>query len=169
LNKQTLTRRWDLLRQGYGVYLRVVEAIPEDRLQHHVIPGMRTPAELIAHTSGAIIRNFARGVASGEIKMHEDEATVAAGLTTREKALGYARRCWDEANSAMSRVGDAELVATVTSPWNMSFPGTAVVNMMSDEFLHHRGQLYVFARASGGEPPFVWSFDQNAPDFAPRR
>jgi uncharacterized damage-inducible protein DinB len=41
--------------------------------------------------------------------------------------------------------------------------------MLSDEFLHHRGQLYVYARAAGGEPPFVWSFDKNAPEFAPKR
>jgi uncharacterized damage-inducible protein DinB len=69
----------------------------------------------------------------------------------------------------MSRVGDEELSATVSTPWNMSLPGSAVFNMLSDEFLHHRGQLYVYARAAGGEPPFVWSFDKNAPEFAPKR
>jgi len=169
MNKQTLARRWDLLRQGYGVYLRVLESIPEDRLQDHVIPGMRTPAELVAHTSGAIVREFARGVAEGEIKASEDESTLAAGLSTRAQAVAYARQCWDDANEAMSRVGDAELAATVSSPWNMSFPGTAVVNMMSDEFIHHRGQLYAYARAAGGEPPFVWSFAENAPEFAPKK
>jgi len=168
MDKQTLGRRWDRFRQGYGIYLRVLEAIPEDKLQEHVIPGMRTPAELIAHTSGVIVRDFANGLATGEIKEGEDEATAAAGLTTREKALTYARECWDDANAAMSRVGDAELGATVASPWGMSFPGTAVVNMMHDEFVHHRGQFYAYARASGGEPPFVWSFAENAPDFAPR-
>jgi len=39
--------------------------------------------------------------------------------------------------------------------------------MMNDEFLHHRGQLYAFARACGVEPPFMWGFADNAPEFRP--
>jgi uncharacterized damage-inducible protein DinB len=169
LNKQTLDRRWDLFRQQYGIYMRLLEALPDERMQDHVVPGMRTPAELIAHTSGTIVRDFAQGVANGEIRTDENEKEAAAALASRSDALAYARKCWDAADSAMSGVGDEQLSATVTTPWNMSFPGTAVVNMMSDEFLHHRGQLYVYARAAGGEPPFLWSFDKNATDFAPRK
>ena len=169
MNKSTLDRRWDLIRQQYGIYLRLLESIPEERLQDHVVSGMRTPAELIAHTSGGIVRDFARGIASGEIQKAADEKAVAAGLSNAEKALDFARACWSDANAAMSAVGEKELEATVTTPWNMSFRGTAVLNMLSDEFLHHRGQLYVYARAAGGEPPFLWSFDKNAADFAPRR
>ena len=168
MNKRTLDRRWDLIRQQYGVYLRVLEALPGDRLQEHVIPAMRTPAELIAHTSGTIVRDFAKGIANGEIQPG-DETAAAAGLSSRDAAVAYARKCWDDASAAMSRVGDEELSATVSTPWNMSLPGSAVFNMLSDEFLHHRGQLYVYARAAGGEPPFVWSFDKNAPEFAPKR
>lgn len=169
MNQQTLERRWDLIRQQYGIYLRLLESIPEDRLQDHVVHGMRTPAELIAHTSGSIVRDFARGIASGEIKKAADERAVAARLSSRGEALAFAQGCWDDANAAMSSVGEKELEATVKTPWNMSFPGKAVLNMLSDEFLHHRGQLYVFARAAGGEPPFLWSFDNNATEFAPRR
>jgi uncharacterized damage-inducible protein DinB len=169
LNKQTLDRRWDLFRQQYGIYLRLLEAVPGDRLQDHVVPGMRTPAELIAHTSGTIVRDFAEGVARGEITPADDEKSVASGLDSRKAALAFARTCWEDANAAMSRVGDEQLQATVKTPWNMSFPGTAVFNMLGDEFLHHRGQLYVYVRAAGGEPPFLWSFDKNAPEFAPKR
>jgi uncharacterized damage-inducible protein DinB len=169
LNKQTLDLRWNLVRQQYGIYLRLLETIPEERLQDHVVPGMRTPAQLIVHTSGAIVRDFAQGLATGEIKQAEDEKTTASGLSSGEKALEYARTCWADASAAMSWVGDEQLNATVTTPWNMSFPGTAVFNMLGDEFLHHRGQLYVYARTTGAEPPFLWSFDKNATDFAPRK
>ena len=37
--------------------------------------------------------------------------------------------------------------------------------MLNDEFTHHRGQLYVYSRLCGGEPPFMWSFDQNPAGF----
>lgn len=169
MNKQTLDRRWDLIRQQYGIYLRLLESLPEERLQDHVVPGMRTPAELIAHTSGTIVRDFAQGIATGEIQKSADEKAVAAGLTGRREALAFAAECWEDANAAFSSVGEQELEAIVRTPWNMSFPGKAVLNMLSDEFLHHRGQLYVYARAAGGEPPFLWSFDNNAAEFAPRR
>lgn len=169
MNKQTLDRRWDLFRQQYGIYMRLIGSLPERSLQDHVVPGMRTPAQLIAHTSGSIVREFARGVADGEIRHGEDESAAAAELTSPPAGAAYAKKCWDDANRAMAGVGDAELAATVKTPWNMSFPGTAVVNMMSDEFLHHRGQLYVYVRAAGGEPPFLWSFDKNTAEFAPKR
>ena len=39
---------------------------------------------------------------------------------------------------------------------------------MSDEFMHHRGQLYAMARACGVAPPFLWSYGENAPEFQPR-
>ena len=37
-----------------------------------------------------------------------------------------------------------------------------------DEHLHHRGQLYAYLRAIGVVPPFIWSFDDNAPEYQPR-
>ena len=41
------------------------------------------------------------------------------------------------------------------------------IHTMNDEFVHHRGQLYAYARACGGNPPFVWGHADNEPDFAP--
>jgi uncharacterized damage-inducible protein DinB len=40
--------------------------------------------------------------------------------------------------------------------------------LMNEEFLHHRGQLYAYARALGVEPPMVWDFANNEPAFQPR-
>jgi uncharacterized damage-inducible protein DinB len=38
---------------------------------------------------------------------------------------------------------------------------------MSDEFMHHRGQLYVYARLFGVVPPAMWSYGENAAEFRP--
>jgi uncharacterized damage-inducible protein DinB len=168
LNKRTLDAVWDQVRQKYGVYLRLLEAIPDDQYQAHPIRGMRTPAELVAHTSSGIVRGIAQGVAKGEIKPNAPtEAGDAQGFKTSAEAIAYARRCWKEADKAMASIGDAQLGAMVNA-WGMSLPGSACINILTDELVHHRGQLYVFARACGGNPPFLWSFGENAPDFAPR-
>lgn len=170
MNRQMLDQMWDQMRQKYGVYLRALEAIPEDRYQSHPVPGMRTPAELVAHISGTVIRDLAQGVAKGEVTADEaGEAKVAAGLGSRAAVLAFARQCWDQADAAVATIGNAELSATVATPWSMSFPGWAGFEMMNDEFLHHRGQLHVYARLCGVAPPSIWSFGDNAAEFRPHQ
>lgn len=159
---------WDQVRQKYGVYVRLLEAIPGDRFHDHPIAGMRTPAQLVAHVSGSIIRDIAQGVARGEITANEaGEDQVAAGLATKEDVLRFAGDCWKQADQAVAEIGDAELAAMVPTPWNMEFPGAVAFHVMNDEFVHHRGQLYAFCRALGGEPPFMWSYAENAVEYRP--
>jgi len=168
VNKQALTQVWDQTRQKYGIYLRLLEAIPEDKYHTHPVPGMRTFAELVAHVSGTVVRDISVGIAKGAITADEgSEAKVAKGFKTRQDMLRFARECWDVASAAVARTGDAQLQAIVSTPWGMSFPGWVGVNIQGDEFLHHRGQLYTYARVFGVEPPFIWSFAENAPEFRP--
>jgi uncharacterized damage-inducible protein DinB len=168
VNKRTLDAVWDQVRQKYGVYLRLLEAIPDDQYQAHPIRGMRTPAEMVAHTSSGIVRSIAQGVVKGEIKPNAAiETADAQSLKTSADAIAYARRCWKEADKAVASIGDDQLAAMVNA-WGMALPGSACITILTDELVHHRGQLYVFARACGGNPPFLWSFGENAPEFAPR-
>jgi len=168
VDKQSLDQMWDHVRQTYGVYLRLLEAIPDDRYQTHPIPDMRTPAELVAHVSGVVIRDIAQGVAKGEITADESaEAGVAAGIASGADAVGFAKECWADAQRAVDRIGDAELQAMVPTPWGMTFPGWVGFQVLNEEFLHHRGQLSVYARACGVAPPFIWGFEENAPEFRP--
>jgi uncharacterized damage-inducible protein DinB len=168
VDKQTLNQVWDQFRQKYGVYLRFLEAFPEERYQSHPVPGMRTPAELAVHMSGTVVRDTAQGIAKGEITTDEAaEGEIAAGLKTKRDVIAFARRRWDEANTAVAAIGDAELNAMVPTPWHRTFPGWVGFTIMNDEFLHHRGQLYVYGRLCGITPPFIWGFAENAPEFRP--
>jgi uncharacterized damage-inducible protein DinB len=169
MNKQSLEQLWDQFRQKYGVYLRLLEAFPEDRLHSRPIAGMRTPAEIAVHISASVVRDIAQGVEKGAITANEaGEDTVAAGLRSKDELLAFVRDSWKTADGAVKGIGDAELQAMVPTPWNKTFPGWVAFHVMGDEFLHHRGQLYAFARASGAEPPFIWGFDQNEPGFLPQ-
>jgi len=169
MDRQMLTQVWDQTRQKYGVYLRLLEAFPPERYHSHPVPGMRTPAELVAHVSGSLVRDIAQGVAKGAITADEaTEGTVASGLKTKADLIAFARKCWDQANAAVAGIGDAQLQAMVPTPWGMTFPGWVGFNILNDEFLHHRGQLYAYARLCGVEPPFIWGFKDNAPEFRPK-
>jgi uncharacterized damage-inducible protein DinB len=170
MDRQALDQAWDQMRQKYGIYLRLLQAIPANHYQTHPVPGMRSPAELAVHVSATAVRAIAQGVAKGEITADEaTEAGTAAELGSRAELIAFAQRCWDEADAAVATIGDVQLAAVVPTPWNFSLPGWAAFHMMSDEFLHHRGQLYAYARVCGVEPPFMWSFGENAPGFRPSR
>lgn len=168
MDQPTLHAMWDQMRQKYGVYLRLLEALPADRFHQGPIAGMRTPAELVAHVSGSIVRDIAQGVARGVITADESsEASVAGRWTSGADAVAFARECWSQADAAVKTIGDAQLSAIVPTPWDMSFPGYVGFFILNDEFVHHRGQLYAYARAFGVEPPFMWGYGDNAPEFRP--
>ncbi len=169
MNEQMLQQSWDQMRQKYGVYLRLLDAIPEQQYFTLPVPGMRSAAELAVHTSG-VLRDIAQGVAKGRITADESaDAEVTRKLGSKAAVIDHARRCWAQASAAVATIGDAQLSATVETPWNMTFPGFVGMAILHDEFVHHRGQLYVYARLAGAEPPFLWGFGENAPEFRPAR
>jgi uncharacterized damage-inducible protein DinB len=169
VNQQAFNQYWDHFRQKYGVYLRTLEAIPADRYYTNPVPGMRSPAELAVHISGSIVRDITEGVAKGQITANESsEEKVARDLGNKSALIAFAKESFDRANAAAARIGDAELAASVPTPWKSSWPGAVAFRIMNDEFVHHRGQLTAFIRLCGGEPPFMWGFADNAPEYRPR-
>jgi len=166
MNKQWLDGMWDHMRQKYGIYLRVIEGLPDDAFHGQPIRDMRSPAQLVAHTSGSIFRDVAEGVASGKISPGEDsEDEVAASLTSKEEVLRYAQDCWERANAAISQVTDEKLASPVENAWGIPLNGFFAMVVINDEFLHHRGQLFAYSRACGVEPPFMWGFEDNPAGF----
>ena len=163
MTKESLDHQWDQLRQKYSSYLRLLEAIPADRYHARLVPGMGTPAELVVQMSAGIVRDIAEGVAKGEIRLdHSAEARIVADLGTKMAIIAYARKCWTLANEAVKTIGNAQLLATIPTPWNMEITGWTGFNILNDEFLHHYGQLYTYARLCGAEPPFLWGFAESS-------
>jgi uncharacterized damage-inducible protein DinB len=168
MNKHWLDQMWNHMRHKYGIYLRVLEAIPADQFGAHPVAGMRTPTQMVVHTSGSILRDIAEGVATGTIAAEEaGEDAVAATLTSKEGVLDFARECWTRADAAIATVGDEQLSGEVKNPWGMPLDGVFAMVILNEEFLHHRGQLYAYVRACGAEPPFLWGFGDNPDGFQP--
>lgn len=166
MKKTTFDTIWDQVRQKYGVYLRLIEIMPEAQLQTNPVPGMRSPAELIAHLSSGVVRSIMQGIATGTVKS-EDEGAIALGFKDKKEVVAFARECWQQADTVAHQVTDEQLGSMVNA-WGMPMPAHALVHILADELVHHRGQLYVYARILGAEPPFVWSHTDNAIEFQPR-
>ncbi len=170
LNQKGLHAMWDMLRQKHGITLRLVEALPEDRLHVAPIPGMRTPAELIVHLYDVVVKGTPEGVANGRVTVDESaEKGIAAGLKTKRDLLAYMESCWQAGCKAVAATTDQHLTAMVPTPWGMSLPGFALCGVVNDEYLHHRGQLYAYSRALGVEPPMLWDFANNAEPYRPKQ
>lgn len=165
MNKATCGYMWEEFRNINGITLRAVESLPKDRIDARPIPGMRSPKELVAHMA-TMMKNVIEGVGRGVIRS-EEEAESGAALKTHDDMVRYLRDCWKAADRAFHATTDAQLAATVKTPWGIDFPGHVCVTIVYDEHLHHRGQLYAYLRALGVEPPFMWDFENNAPEYRP--
>jgi uncharacterized damage-inducible protein DinB len=170
LNKQGLTAMWDMMRQRHGITLRLIEALPEDKLHTCPIPNMRTPAELIVHVYDIVVKGTPEGVAQGQVTVDEStEKAIAAGLKTKRDLIRFVDDCWEAGDKAVAATSDQHLAAMVPTPWGKPFPGFALYGVVNDEYLHHRGQLYAYARALGIEPPMLWDFGKNAEAYRPKQ
>ena len=168
MNKAQLGRWWDHFRTVNGITLRGIKAIPKDKIESKPCKDMRTPKELIVHMYTSMPA-IAEGITQGEITWSdEDDKKAAAGLTSLEDLLRYASDGWKATDRAVQSLTDEKITRMVKTPWGESFPGFVCVQIIYDEHLHHRGQLYAYLRQLGIEPPFMWDFEHNAPEFQPR-
>ena len=166
MTRKSVEHMMDRLRTRHGIALRLIEALPENKLHEHPIPNMRTPAELVVHMYGMSMREMIEGTQRGEIR-EIDEGGIVKGIRTKADLLAFARASFEAANKAAASIGDSHLTAQVKTPWGSNPPGSVMVDAVSDEFFHHRGQLYAYARALGATPPDMWDFQNNAAEFQP--
>ena len=169
MNKADITGWWDHFRTINGITMRAIAAIPKDKIDSRPCKDMRTPKELIGHMYGSM-REMAEGTARGELKdTEETDKAAVAKLKTYDDVVRFAKDSWSAADRAIQSLSDAQITGMVKSPWGRSFPGYVCVNIIYDEHLHHRGQLYAFLRQMGIAPPEMWDFENNAPEFRPRQ
>jgi uncharacterized damage-inducible protein DinB len=167
VNRRQFDAFWTSLRQAQGIGLRCIAAIPTDRIDDHPVPSMRSPKELLVHLYGGVVAPLATSVLTGSVA-DVDEKRLRSGVRTHADLVQFVRDQWDVADRAARSVTDAQLERMVSTPWGVSFSGTVMFQVLRDEFMHHRGQLYVFLRAMNVEPPMMWDFEHNDPEFQPR-
>ena len=166
-DRQELTSFWDHFRQCHGITLRTLERLPADKIDSRPIKDMRTPKELIVHLYGHIVREIPQGVVQGEIKP-EDPKTIEGRIKSKDDLIRFVNECWGAGDKAAAAISDANLKASVKTPWGFDMSGVMCISVVMDEYFHHRGQLYAYLRQLGGEPPMMWDFEHNASAFQPK-
>ncbi len=167
MNTAQLAATWDRMRLANGIALRMVEMIPEDRLDDRPVPGMRTAKQLVVHMYVMAVRELAECVPRGEIReIGDDEA--CAPIQSKGALLKLCRDSWQAADAVVRSITDAQLEAEVKMAEGRSLIGKSMIGIARDEFHHHRGQLYTYLRLMGLEPPDMYDFSNNAEEFRPQ-
>jgi len=174
MTRTQLLSMWETMRLGQGIMLRLIACLPEDQLDSHPIPNMRTPKQLVVHLYADVFRGLIDGVDRGTLDGYDavydsrkTELETADRIRTRDELLRFASECWESADRIARTSTETKLETRVKAPWGKSYTGYELFAILEKEFLHHRGQLVVFARALGVQPPDIWDFKNNDPAFRP--
>ena len=170
MNKAQMSAFWDHFRMVQGITFRAAEALPADKVDARPCKDMRSPRELLVHMYN-MLRYAADGAAKGNIGYvdSKDDPITLEKVKTKDDLLQYVKESWTIADKAVASMNDSQLQAMIPTAWGMPFPGAVCITIIYDEHLHHRGQLYAYLRQLGVEPPFMWDFEHNAPEYRPKQ
>jgi uncharacterized damage-inducible protein DinB len=84
-------------------------------------------------------------------------APAVAALATVKAAVAFANSCHDAAEEIFRAMSDADVARPVES-FMGAYPAWQYFMFAYDEHWHHRGQLYVYLRLLGKDPPDLYSY-----------
>jgi len=84
-------------------------------------------------------------------------ATTLSTLRTVSDLQAYVHACHDAAERIFRAMSEEEITRQIASPFG-TYPAWQYFLFAYDEHWHHRGQLYVYLRLLGKEPPMLYDY-----------
>lgn len=140
----------EILEGNRRLTVRTLQAFPEQDLFSYSAPGMRTAADLFKEIM-EVERAFLRGIATGEwvYAATTQEIATKEGLLEAFAALRSQTLAWWEQITA------DRLLAVEDDGFGWAPPSAnldRVIYGLENE-IHHRGQVFVYLRQLGVQPP----------------
>jgi uncharacterized damage-inducible protein DinB len=165
MTREQLLARRDYLDMVHGVTLRAIAALADQDLDFRPMARMRTPRELIFHIysqeqlTAEAVRDgrFTMDAVNGCNPEEVSNASAVAALATVKDAVEYANRCHEAAEEIYRSMSETDVARPVESPMG-TYPAWQFFLFAYDEHWHHRGQLYVYLRLLGKEPPNLYDY-----------
>lgn len=134
------------------VLLEVLDRLGEKDPQFKPWDGAMSLSELAAHIAGAGMM-FVNSVQTGRLA---PPASAPKTPQTMEETRRLVRDLTEQTRTAMAALTDEQLEATVdASMLGFQAPGKVLLHSMREHEIHHKGQLFVYARMVGvKELPF---------------
>jgi uncharacterized damage-inducible protein DinB len=131
--------------------VRVIEAVPGDRLDYQPDAKSSTGIGLVRHLIG-IDAWFLDSIAEGAFTKGPDPCEVS---TPSEGAAAY-KRAVSAALDRVQAMSDDKLAEEIDFFGYMKVPAVNLLSMMIKHSVHHRGQLSSYLRAMGGKVPDIY-------------
>jgi uncharacterized damage-inducible protein DinB len=134
------------------VTVELVDMIGEGGLNFKPWDGAMTLSELVLHIMSSGFQ-FTNAVKLGTIGKPADKPLISSMADLRK----YVHEITESTKATMASITDEEMESLVDASKVMgtSLPGKALLATMRDHEIHHKGQLFVYARMAGVQnPPF---------------
>jgi uncharacterized damage-inducible protein DinB len=165
MTRELLLARLEYFSMVHAVTIRAIAAFSDPDLDFRPTPRVRTPRELVFHiyaqeklTAEAVrAGRFTTDAFNGSNPEEPANAAAVAALTTVKEAVAFAVGCHEVAETIFSSLSDDDVARPVESPMG-TYPAWQYFTFAYDEHWHHRGQLYVYLRLLGREPPDLYDY-----------
>jgi uncharacterized damage-inducible protein DinB len=165
MTRELLRARRDHFNMVHGVTIRAIAALTDQELDFRPMAHLRTPRELVFHiyaqekilAEAARDRRFTMEAANGSNPEDPSNASAVAALATVKDVVAFANGSHDAAESIFRGMSDDDVARPVES-FMGAYPAWQYFQFAYDEHWHHRGQLYVYLRLLGKEPPNLYDY-----------
>ncbi|GGZ19439.1 hypothetical protein GCM10007049_09830 [Echinicola pacifica] len=144
-NQEEFLAKWNGMK-GYTV--EIIEAMPEDKLDFTPAEGVMSFREMAMHIAGANVMMASKFLKEGDpgMDMEKKDMNKAELKMAVEKSFDFV------ANICKSLTED-ELAEEVEVFGGAMVSRRQVENLIDTHGIHHRGNMIVYLRLSGVEPP----------------
>lgn len=131
---------------------KLIELFPDKDFFEYAIGGMRTTSQLIEELLSIAVPGL-RQIATGTM---EEQVHHIDFKGDKKFVLELWDRATDEINEFWGQISDQRFREEIVTFGQ--YPGTVWSSILYfiDNEIHHRGQVFVYLRALGLEPPFFW-------------
>ncbi len=160
MTKEMLMGMMNYFDMVQSVTQKAVAKIPEEKLHWRPTPEVRSLKELVAHLY-AQERVMAQGAKRGTIEEADyvREGERMKDLKTVQDLLSYGREVHQEAMEIAGSLTEEDMQKMVKCFFGDLMPFHLFTSAY-DEHWHHRGQLFVYLRLLGIEPPFLYDYSK---------
>ena len=141
---------WEKVR---GRTVRVVDCIPEDRLEWTWQPGKFTLGDVVRHLAAIERYMYAENAARRPSRYPGHGRELAEGLPA---VRAFLDRCHAETVEILGGLSDADLREKCVTPGGASLAVGKWLRLMVEHEIHHRGQLYLGLGLLGVPTPPIY-------------
>jgi uncharacterized damage-inducible protein DinB len=137
--------------------LRVLRAVPADKLEWKHSPGVFSAGDLARHIAAVERYTFAENVVGRPSRYHGCGAELADG---KDQVLAFMERMHGETVEILRELKPEDLERKGTGPQGVPVTAWKLLRAMVEHEVHHRGEMYVYLAMVGVDRPPLYGLTE---------